>query len=275
MTYRPLPYELYDTQEAIGKQWSAHPSPEHRRLLGLARDALLFVYSTGQPYRFEDFRKGLEAGGRPPPGTFEPPRNDFASLEEWLNSTRDFLTRRRDEADSPREKEVLQAVVDTLLFISSTGQHRAFNAYLEHLEADAPPYAIASFETKEAAEAWLKNQPIPPDSAIVLIANAYHYVIHDERVGIFRLPRSRALEYHLADLKQRHPPAAVASFSTLDEAEAWLKAQPTPARWAWVSISGEPYLAVYHPNIQHRALYPLSMGNGYEVEDDEEEPDAP
>lgn len=170
---------------------------------------------------------------------------------------------------------MLQAVVDTLHFISATGQHQEFSEYLEHLEADAPPYAIASFETKEAAEAWLQNQPIPPDSANVLIANAYHYVIHDERVDIFRLPRTRSLEYHLADLKQRHPPVAVASFATLDEAETWWKAQPAPARWVWVSIAGEPYLAVYHPNINHRALYPLSMANGYEEEDDEEEPDAP
>jgi hypothetical protein len=275
MTYRPFPYELYDTQEAIGKQWVAHPSPEHRRLLGLARDALLFVYATGQPYRFEDFRRGLEAGGRPSPGTFEPPRNEFASLEEQLNSTRDFLTRRRDEADTARDKEVLQGVVDTLLFISSTGQHRAFQAYLDHLEADAPPYAIASFDTKAEAEAWLENQPIPPDSADVLIAGAYHCVVHDERAGIFRLPRIDALESHLADLKKRHPPAAVASFATREEAEAWLKAQPAPARWAWVSIAGEPYLAAYHPNIQHRALYPLSMADGYEVEDDEEGPGEP
>ncbi|KFA88911.1 hypothetical protein Q664_38285 [Archangium violaceum Cb vi76] len=275
MTYRPLPYELYDTQEAVGKQWVAHPSPEHRRLLGLARDALLFVYATGQPYRFEDFRRALEARGHPPPGTFETPGNDFASLEEQLNSTRNFLTGRRDEADSTRDKEVLQAIVDTLHFISSTGQHRAFNEYLEHLEADAPPYVIASFETEKAAKAWLENQPIPPDSASVLIADAYHWVVHDERVGIFRLPRVRDLGYHLADLKKRHPPAAVASFATREEAEAWWKAQPTPARWAWVSIAAEPYLAVYHPNIQHHALYPLSMADGYEVEDDEVEPGEP
>jgi hypothetical protein len=38
-----------------------------------------------------------------------------------------------------------------------------------------------------------------------------------------------------------------------------------------VSIAGEPYLAVYHPNIQHRALYALSMSEGYEVEPDEPE----
>lgn len=30
-------------------------------------------------------------------------------------------------------------------------------------------------------------------------------------------------------------------------------------------ISGELYLAVYHPNVNHRALYPLSMADGFEI----------
>lgn len=263
-------YGLYDTQEAIGRQWSEHPAPEQRQLLALARDALLFVYATGQPFRFGDFQKSLESVARPPPGTSEQPRNEFASLEEGLNSTRAFLTKLRDEANSARDKEVLQVILDTLRFISSTGQHGAFSEYLEHLAADVPPYAIASFDTKEAAEAWLKRQPIPPDSANVLIADTYHYVIYDERAGKYRLRRIRDLEYYLAELAKKEPPVATASFATREEAEAWLKTQPEPARRAWVSISGEFYLAVYHPNIKHRALYPLSMSGGYEVE-----PDAP
>lgn len=130
-----------------------------------------------------------------------PPRMRTDSLLEGLRSARDFLSKLRDEASSAREKHLLQVIVDTLHFISSTGQHGAFSAYLEHLEAGAPPYAIAAFDTKEAAEAWLKNQPIPPDSADVLIADTYHYVIHDEKAGVFRLPRIRALEHYLADLK--------------------------------------------------------------------------
>ncbi|WNG26067.1 hypothetical protein F0U62_20120 [Cystobacter fuscus] len=271
MTSRRSRYDLYDTQEAIGKQWSAHSAPEHRQLLGLARDALLFVYVTGQLYHFEEFRKGLVTGSRPPPDSFEPRRSDFASLEERLNSTREFLTKLRDEADSTREKEVLQVVVDSLQFISSTGQHLSLSEYLEHLAADAPPYAIASFATKEEAEAWLRHHPNPPDFAHVLVANTYHDVVYDREANFRRLPRSRMLEYHLARMKRRAPPAAVASFVTLEEAEAWLKAQPEPARWAWVSIAGEPYLAVYHPNINHRALYPLSMSEGYEVGPDEPE----
>jgi hypothetical protein len=249
---------LIDPQEVIGRQWSEHQSPEQARILGLARDALLFVSATGQRYRFEDFRKSLESGARAP-GAFAQPRDGFTSLEERLNRTGDFFTKLRDETDSADEKELIQVILDTLLFISSTGQHSAFSEYLEHVEAGAPPYAIASFDTKEEAEAWLRNQPIPPVSANVLIANNYHDVLHDRETNTLRLPRNHDLEYYLAELKQEEPLVATASFDSLEEAQAWLRAQPKPARWAWVSIAGEFYLAAYHPNINHRALYPLSL----------------
>ncbi|WP_233261827.1 hypothetical protein [Vitiosangium sp. GDMCC 1.1324] len=103
----------------------------------------------------------------------------------------------------------------------------------------------------------------------MLIENRFHNVFYDRERNFRRLLPERSLEYYLADLKKEAPPVATASFASLEEAEAWLKAQPSPARWAWVSIAGEFYLAVYHPNINHRALYPLSMSNGYEEEDDE------
>ncbi len=56
----------------------------------------------------------------------------------------------------------------------------------------------------------------------------------------------------------------VASFETREEADAWWRAQAEPARRAWVRVGGELHLAVYYPNIHHRALYPLSMANGHE-----------
>jgi hypothetical protein len=269
---------LSDPQEVIGKQWSEDQSSEQARILGLARDALRFVSATGQRYRFEDFRKSLESSTRPPaksshvpqyaPGTGDQPRGERANLEERLRGTTEFFTKLRDEADSDREKELIQVILDTLHFISSTGKHGAFIEYLEHLEAGAPPYVIASFNTREEAEAWLGSHPNPPDFANVLIANNYHDVLYHRETGTRRLPRNRDLEYYLAELKQEEPPNPIASFSSLGEAESWLKAQPEPARWAWVSIGGEPYLAVYHPNIGHRALYPLSLAQEYEAESD-------
>ncbi|MGZ3458160.1 MAG: hypothetical protein ACXU86_06585 [Archangium sp.] len=252
---------LSDPQEVIGKQWSEDQSPEQARILGLARDALRFVFATGQRYRFEDFRKSLASGVRPPKPP--PPQDSLASLEDRLSRTEGYFTKLRDETDSAGEKDLIQVILDTLHFIASTGQHRAFGEYLEHVEAGAPPYVIASFDTMEEAEAWLRIHPNPPDSANVLIANKYHDVLYDRETNTRRLPRNRDLEYYLAELKQEEPPTAVASFASHEEAEAWLKAQPEPARWAWVSIAGELYLAAYYPNIGHRALYPSSLAKGY------------
>jgi hypothetical protein len=275
-----LPASLFDLQEVIGKQWREDQSPEQARILGLARDALRFVSTSGQGYPFEDFRKGLKSGARPPaesspasqgaPDTVEQSRREREELEERLRSTAGFFSKLRDETDSERERELIQVILDTLRFISSTGQHKAFGEYLEHLEAGAPPHVIAAFETREEAETWLRTHPEPPDFASVLIANDYHDVFYDREWGTRRLLRNRYLEYYLAELKQEKPPRAVASFANREEAEAWLKAQPEPARWAWVSIGGEFYLAAYHPNIGHRALYPLSMADGYEDEPDSE-----
>lgn len=260
--------ELWHPQQVIGMRWSKDQSPERARILELARDALRFVSATGQKYPFEDFCKSLVASAPPRvSGTREPSQE---LLEERLRRTTDFFTRARDEeANSAKEKELIQVVLDTLRFISSTGQHRAFGEYLEHLEANAPPYAIASFDTREAAEAWIRNHPHPPGSANVLIANDYHDVFYERETNTRRLFRHRDLEYYLGELAHKEPFAATASFASREDAEAWLKAQPAPARWAWVSIAGEPYLAVYHPNIGHRALYPLSMARAYEPEPDE------
>jgi hypothetical protein len=253
---------LVDPQPVIGRQWSKDSSPERRRILGLARDALLFIGATGQKPRFEDFRES--------PGAGAPPRAEgFASLRERLNDTVDFFTKLRDEPESAEERELIQVILDALHFSSSADQYSAFSEYLEHLEADGAPFVVAAFDTKEEAEAWLKQQPQPPDCVSILIANRYHDAFHDPVANKFRLPRNRFLESHLAELKKEHPPSAVASFGSLEEADAWLQSQPEPARWAWVSIAGQFYLAAYYSNINHCALYPLSLADGYEVESGE------
>jgi hypothetical protein len=251
---------LSDPQEWIGQQWNRDSSPERARLLGLARDALGFISATGQRYRFEDFRK--KPG---PPTSLGSPPGGLASLEERLSGTSAFLSKLRDEARSSVEREQVQVILDALRFISSTAQCAALGDYLEHVEAGALPYVVvvAAFSTMEEARAWLEKQPHPPVSANVLIDNAYHDVVHDLVTDVRRLPRNRDLEYYLAELKREELPDSSAAFSKRAEADAWWRAQPRSVRWAWVSIAGEPYVAAYYPNIDHRALYPLSMAEGY------------
>lgn len=249
---------LRHPQEVIGKRWREDQSPEQARILGLARDALRFISATGLHYPFEDFRKAApsEHGGS---GAPEQPRDGFSTLGARLNETERFFTTLRDEPDSAGEEELIQVILDALHFISSTGRYDAFGRYLEHIEAGAPPYAVAAFDTKQDAEAWLDSHPSPPCFANVLIGNGYHTVVYDRETNLRRLPENESISYHLADLEEEAPPVATASFANLEEAEAWLRAKPNPARWAWVTIASELYLAAYHPNLDHRALYPLAL----------------
>jgi hypothetical protein len=111
-----------------------------------------------------------------------------------------------------------------------------------------------------------RESPAPPRSADILIGNDYHAVMYDRETNFRRLLRARSINDYLVDLEEKAPPVASASFATQAEAEAWLRAQPTPARWTWVTIGSEFYLAAYHPNVNHRALYPLSLAEGYRDE---------
>ena len=142
--------------------------------------------------------------------------------------------------------------------MTSSRQYEAFGDFIEHVESHAPPLVVASFETKAEADAWLENHPNPPAFADILIGGRYHDVVYERETDFRRLPWNRHLERYLAWLERVEPPVAAASFATGEEAEAWLMSQPNPSRRVWVTIAGEFYLAAYHPNINHRALHPLS-----------------
>lgn len=251
---------LWHPQEVIGKRWREDQSLEQARVLGLARDALRFISATGQDYPFEDFRQGHLSL------SLEQPRDDFPALKERLSKTEAFFTQLLDEPDAVGEEKLIQVILDTLRFISATGQYEAFSRYLEHLEAGGPPHVVAAFNTKQEAQTWLDHHPAPPRFSSVLIGNDYHAVMYDRETNFRRLPVADSIRYYLADLLEKGAPVATASFATYEEADAWLKAQPHPARRAWVTIASEFYLAAYHPNFNHRALYPLSMAEGYGTE---------
>lgn len=246
--------DLANAHPVIGKRWSQDQSTEQARLLGLARDALDFIFATGQRYGFEDFFK------KPDPRR-SLSGSENAELRALMDRAKRFFEKLRDEPDAGEEVAQSQAILDAIQYIESTCQQGAFAAFQQHVEANAPPYVVAAFDTQEAAEAWLASHPHPPDPANVLIANAYHDVVHERETNIRRLPRNQALKWYLAELKEKESPVAVAAFETRGEADAWWRAQARSTRRAWIRVGGELHLAAYYPNIHHRALFPLSLAN--------------
>jgi hypothetical protein len=178
-----------------------------------------------------------------------------------------FLGELGTKAQSKEQQEVLDLIFDALLFIDSTGQLYAFEDYRKHLRSDDPPRVVAAFDTREEAEAWLKEHADPPSSAYVLIADRYHQLVYNRDLNHRRIFPHPGFEYYLGGRIQAGLPPPVASFSTREEAEAWFKNEAAPPKQALIMIAGEPHLAVYHPNISHRSLYPCSMAAEVEAKE--------
>lgn len=99
----------------------------------------------------------------------------------------DLLARLRASTTSPEERELLATAIDAILFITSTGQRYAFADYLQQRASDAPPPMVASFATREEADAWLNNHPALPDGAHVSIAGQPHHVVYSRELNLRRL----------------------------------------------------------------------------------------
>jgi len=182
------------------------------------------------------------------------------STRKLTSKARELLAELRASPQSQEKQELLDVLFDALLFIDSTGQLHAFEDYRKHLASDDPPRVMASFHTREEAETWLRENPEPPSSAYILIADRYHQLVYNRELNHRRIFPHPVLEYFLGARVQDGLPPPVASFATRQDAETWFNSEATPPRQAVLMIAGEPHLAVYHPNIQHRSIYPFSMG---------------
>jgi hypothetical protein len=108
----------------------------------------------------------------------------------------DLLGRIQADTPSKEEQELLAVAIDAILFITSTGQRYAFVDYLQQRESTTHPPPVASFDTREEAEAWLKAHPEPPDGTFVLAAGQYYHVIYSREMNLRKLIAAPSSEHH-------------------------------------------------------------------------------
>jgi len=156
----------------LGSNTSA---PEQQEVLDVLFDALLFISLTGQLHAFEDYRKHLVSD--------DPPRvaAAFGSREEaetWL----------KEHPEPPSSAYVLIAdQYHLLVYIRELEDRRIFpHPVLEYFlgarvrEGLPPP--VASFATRQEAEAWFKNEASPPIQAVILIAGEPHLAVYHSNI---------------------------------------------------------------------------------------------
>jgi hypothetical protein len=188
------------------------------------------------------------------------------TLQELMLEVQGLLGRTMQRAQSSEEKELFRVAAAALTFISETGAVHSFEDYLQ-FRKEAPPYAVASFKTREEADAWLRQHPAPPHGTFVLIADEYHIVMYVRDVNDRQLFPHPILEGYLEQLQQSASPAPLPSFETRWEAEAWLKGQPEPLLNAFMVIAGKRHVALYHRSLDQYSIHLLpEPGPGSRVE---------
>ena len=240
----------FEAPRIIGRCLTEQTSREEGELLRVARDALLFISEFGQDYRFEDYRRSLISPLAPSGGT---------STETLLGEAIGLMVRIQGKLHSPEEKELASVIIDALHFIASTGQHTAFETFRPNALAARPPHVFASFRTLEEAEAWLGHQLEPPAQGQVLVGGEYYQFYYFRELNRRGLLPQFTLEMLIRQLMEEGPPATVASLASREEAKDWLAKQLAPPTHAFISVAGEYYLAVFHENIHHRAIHPISI----------------
>jgi hypothetical protein len=109
-------------------------------------------------------------------------------MSESFKRARQLLVRLREEAKSPEERELLSLAYFTFDFIEVTGSFHPFEEFLATWRrAGGSLPTVASFDTREGAETWLREHPMPPHGAYVLIAGRTHAVFCPERGGPRRM----------------------------------------------------------------------------------------
>jgi hypothetical protein len=149
-------------------------------------------------------------------------------IDKLFLEVQGLLGRTINNTPSSEEKELFRIAAAALMYISETGRTHSFEDYLQFGKED-PPYAVASFQTREEADTWLAKHPEPPHGTHVLIADEYYLVAHRRQPDIRSLVKLPAIDAYLEDLARRGP----------------------------IVIAGKHYVAISHRLIHHRALYPL------------------
>lgn len=221
---------------------------EEEKLWRYLRSLSNFVQVTGQVYQFEDFLKAASPSEHP-------------RMSERLGSHKgthaqramELLLKTLDKTAGHEQKQRVLLLIALLNFIADTGQLDEVEDFFSN-RLEYAPVAIAHFTNHKEAEAWLRGIAEPPSPAYILIGDEYHqfwYRREDKTSGMYR---DYPIESELEASTARGIPPQTPLFVTRAKAEEWLMNHPANP-YAFVSIAGEHYFAVYHRRLKRHSLH--------------------
>ncbi|CAM3338643.1 head protein [Corallococcus sp. ZKHCc1 1396] len=176
--------DYFDKLQVLGVHGEESQSAKEKEAFHFAMDAIHFIMATGQAHDFEDYIQSMKAHAPPLAIARFATR---AEAEEWLKAQK----RPPDSACILIGDQYFTVLHSSAKGWSHLGPLDSLEYYLADMANDGPKPSGLSFESKAKAEAWLHQQPTPPQQVVVMIAGApflaaYHHRI-DYRV-LYPLP---------------------------------------------------------------------------------------
>ncbi|RKG99231.1 head protein [Corallococcus praedator] len=169
---------LFDQIEVLGRIAldDAPATPGSEEALKAAATAIRFIETSGQTYDFEDYVQSLEAYAPPLAiGRFATREEAEAGMRAWRRP--------------PAVAFVLIAdTYHSAMYVPSTGKTHLVSLpiilehYLADMANDGPKPSGLSFDSRAEAEAWLHQQPTPPQQVVILIAGAPYLAAYHHRI---------------------------------------------------------------------------------------------
>ena len=167
---------ILEAQERLGKAHEDAQSPEEKESFRLAIDALWFIWTNGQTDEFADYRKDAEADA---PARVIAAFNTREEAEAWLSAN----------PKPPNSAYVLIADEYHLVMCSrergirALAPHPTLELHLEELMRGGLPPAVAAFDTREEAKAWLPSQAEPPGEAVIQIGGEHYLAVYYRNIN--------------------------------------------------------------------------------------------
>ncbi|ATB43144.1 hypothetical protein CYFUS_008624 [Cystobacter fuscus] len=182
--------QILEAQELLGKNRENAQSPEEKKLLLLAIEALWFVWRNGQSYEFESYLKDVEANA---PHRVIAAFNTRDEADAWL----------RTQSKPPDLALVLIADKYHVVLSSRDGTRCSLvpapdlEYHLEEMMRDGLPPAGVTFNTREDADIWFNGQAEPPAQTVIQIGGEHYLAVYYRNINHRALfPFSRVERLH-------------------------------------------------------------------------------
>lgn len=165
-----------EVEGLLGRLREDTSSPEEKKLLLTAIDALRFISSTGQSYEFEDYRKEIDSHAPPRVVAAFATR---AEADSWLKA----------HSKPPHLAYVLIAGEYHIVLYLRESNHRSLSPHpalayhLKELRDAGLPPVQASFETRDQAAEWFAQQPQPPAQTVIRIGGEDYLAVNHQPVN--------------------------------------------------------------------------------------------